>query len=355
VPQPDPERRHGFISDSQPTIRWRSRCRIWRLPLVESEGLDLRMAWIPGDPSGQQGEFLLATELVSLRQWREVARWPAEMVELNPDPMEQGAADQPVSGITAEQAQEFCCRLAARSGRYFELPSEDQWEYAALAGSRGPYSWGEVWSQSLAAEVANSWGLRQMHGSLWQWCRWGALRGGSWNDPVERCQASSRAEAKDGLPPETVGLRVCCLPFGTPSHRLEASKRQWRPRLTRLACEQVLGKPLGEAEFEELLRGMQRFRIQTVARVRFFLVMMRERLSHDDEAERHRDPGVLLGTGGDGFEAFAKRMGDGGNKLADRSRTPQEFWAGLRLHEEETLRRLNDAYQKAVIAFPDPG
>ena len=88
--------------DQQRSIRWRTRWRFWREPLAE--GVELLMAWIPADPAGQQREYLLASEPISLRQWQVVAGWPAEGEELNPDPSEHHLPDQPVTGISHQQA-----------------------------------------------------------------------------------------------------------------------------------------------------------------------------------------------------------------------------------------------------------
>jgi hypothetical protein len=255
--------------DQQQAIRWRSRWRRWREPLAE--GVELLMAWIPADPAGQQREYLLASEPISLRQWQVVAGWPAEGEDLNPDPSEHHLPDQPVTGISHQQALEFCRRLATHSGRYYELPSHEQWEHACRAGSPSAYSWGDAWSESLAADTANPWGLRQMQGGLWEWCHEGGLRGGSWNDPVERRQCDSRAEASEPLHPSTVGLRVCCLPLGTPVQELKASRHQWRPPVSRSACEEVLGHQLSEAHHADLLLGLRKFRILTLPRIRYFL------------------------------------------------------------------------------------
>jgi formylglycine-generating enzyme len=94
-----------------------------------------------------------------------------------------------------------------------ELPIEAQWEYACRAGTDTAYSFGAQIDSSLAnfgrksiktvpvtRFPANPWGLMQMHGNVWEWCRddrrkyadeavfdpegpsgsHRALRGGSW-------------------------------------------------------------------------------------------------------------------------------------------------------------------------------
>jgi hypothetical protein len=362
---------------AESAILWTVRCRLWREPLAD--GVVLPMVWIPADPGGQPGECLLGSEPVTLRQWQVVAGWPpqAEELEPKPEPTVHGDPDQPVSGISHGQAVEFCRRLAARTGRYYELPTEQDWEHACRAGGTTPYSWGVAWSPILAADVANPWGLWRMHGGLWEWCRGGGLRGGSWADPVERRQARSRAEASETWAPLTVGMRVCCLPFGTPFQRLEASRAQWRPPLTRTACEQVLGQPLSEERFENLQRGLRRFRIRATRPLRLFLALLADYLGagavdsrhplrlSDPEAEDRFARGLAdlsiageeaVGTAGDQFSAAAFLWKDRAlRERAEQAASAEAFWTALGLPKGERQDSFLRAWTRAVNAFPGGG
>jgi CheY-like chemotaxis protein len=174
-----------------------------------------------------------------------------------------------VERVSWEEAMEFCRRLSQRSRRRYSLPSEAQWEYACRAGSSTAYAFGSELTAELAtlrfhaspltdpgapasaaagpqttpvqvdsAHPANTWGLREMHGNVREWCldHWhdsysGApsdgsawidaeapataervVRGGSWMD----LPSDARSACRRRLPPQSrepiVGLRVVCLP-----------------------------------------------------------------------------------------------------------------------------------------------
>ncbi len=110
------------------------------------------------------------------------------------------------------------------------LPTEMQWEYAARAGARSAYWWGDGWDPArgnanfigerrrdqknggttpVLRYAPNPWGLYDMHGNVWEWCcdpwhpRRGApqarldegarvVRGGSWFDHPGFARAAFR-------------------------------------------------------------------------------------------------------------------------------------------------------------------
>src|SRR5262249_50205648 len=110
--------------------------------------------------------------------------------------------DLPIGNVNFAEAEGFCKKLTelARGagelpdGWEFRLPTEAQWEYACRAGtttatacgdslsstqanfSGKPYNGGAVGSSlKRAAPVgrypANPWGLHDMHGNTFEWCR----------------------------------------------------------------------------------------------------------------------------------------------------------------------------------------
>jgi sulfatase modifying factor 1 len=122
-----------------------------------------------------------------------------------PGPLTQelpAGEDLPVGNVNFAETEDFCRRLTQRgrqSGELpadweFRLPTEAQWEYACRAGTttatafgnslsstqanfKGkPYNGGEPGpSLNRAAPVgsypANAWGLHDMHGNTFEWCR----------------------------------------------------------------------------------------------------------------------------------------------------------------------------------------
>ncbi|MCE2806557.1 MAG: formylglycine-generating enzyme family protein [Gemmataceae bacterium] len=97
-----------------------------------------------------------------------------------------GREGNPVICITHHTAMEYCRWLSRKTGRWYRLPTEAEWEYACRAGTSTAYSYGDdasklgdyAWfagnSEELAHPVgkkkANPWGLHDMHGNACEWC-----------------------------------------------------------------------------------------------------------------------------------------------------------------------------------------
>ena len=121
--------------------------------------------------------------------------------------------DKPVETISWDDAMEYCRKLTEREcsagrlpdGYEYTLPTEAQWEYACRAGTTGDVAveldamgWyadnsGNA-THSVAQKQPNAWGLYDMHGNVWEWCRdWhGNYQGGSVTDPTGPYSGSLR-------------------------------------------------------------------------------------------------------------------------------------------------------------------
>jgi formylglycine-generating enzyme required for sulfatase activity len=180
--------------------------------------------------------YIGATE-VTQGQWRAV---------MGNNPSQFRGDNLPVDGVTWEEAQLFCEKLSELSGRYYTLPTEAQWEYAASGGSQTLYSGGvnidEVaWygansgrrTHPVALKLPNAFGIYDMSGNIWEWCSdWYApydiadqinptgpqfgtervLRGGSWIIEAEHCRITYRNANVPTARDYNYGFRVVCLP-----------------------------------------------------------------------------------------------------------------------------------------------
>ena len=91
----------------------------------------------------------------------------------------------PVINVTQYAASQFCKWLTAKTGRYYRLPTEAEWEYACRGGKSTPYSFGRNvkkldsygWYKGNSAgklgssklKAPNPYGLYDMHGNAAEW------------------------------------------------------------------------------------------------------------------------------------------------------------------------------------------
>lgn len=228
-----------------------------------------RMRWIPpgtfmmGSPESEVGRyedefqhrvqvangFWLADTAVTQQLWQIVmGTYPSQFKETK----------QPVTPVAWDDCQTFCRRLnQGVAGLDARLPTEREWEYACRAGTttatwagnllpeqetRAPQLEEIAWysensgakSHPVAQKTANPWGLYDMLGNVWEWCRdefnyyagdpssardtavavparvnpLYVLRGGDWDSNARFLRAACRYANRADSSSTTVGFRL---------------------------------------------------------------------------------------------------------------------------------------------------
>jgi formylglycine-generating enzyme required for sulfatase activity len=241
----------------------------------------IALCWCPpgrftmGSPPGERGRrpdeaqvevtltkgFWAAKHEVTQGEWRRViGAFPDRLPSA-----EFGEGDEfPVYWINFEEAERFCSALTRRhqqsgalpAGWTITLPTEAQWEYTCRAGTGTATSFGDTLGQHQAnfsesddravrargsarkvgSYPANAWGLHDMHGNVWEWCRDyyhprlpGGMdpdlytskgvpnrdgtysrvrRGGAWIEPEWACRSACRLRYEPPRRSDHIGFRI---------------------------------------------------------------------------------------------------------------------------------------------------
>ncbi|HEU19924.1 MAG TPA: formylglycine-generating enzyme family protein [Deltaproteobacteria bacterium] len=144
---------------------------------------------------------------------------------IQPDESMRGP-NMPVMNVSRDDAEAYCTWLSIKTGKRYRLPTEAEWEKAARGGLDGKdYTWGNeapdeggiyranfgpgldhyIWKKDGHAYTApvgfyppNGYGLHDMAGNLWEWCRDGYDRDYYRNSPYKNPQGPDR-KGKEGI------------------------------------------------------------------------------------------------------------------------------------------------------------
>jgi len=133
--------------------------------------------------------------------------------------------DHPVVNVSWNDAVAFCEWLSDKEGATYRLPTEAEWEFACRAGNPGRFSCGDdesklgeyAWyshqggsnTQPVGRKRANSFGLFDLHGNVWEWCSDGSgpYQEGPVVDPVGSTEASHRVQRGGSLGSQSTFVR----------------------------------------------------------------------------------------------------------------------------------------------------
>lgn len=195
----------------------------------------------------------------SCQIWHEGAWVERSGPVMNPGFEQEG--DHPAVCVSWASAQAYAAWMSTISGKAYRLPTEAEWEYAARAGTKTRYWWGDSadlqkanyncsaappreGTVSVNCFEPNPWGLYQMHGNVWEWVAdyWKpsyvdasrdgtahatldssakrVLRGGSWRNGPNGIRSARRHAARTDFRRGDVGFRMARTLRATGSSRL---------------------------------------------------------------------------------------------------------------------------------------
>lgn len=258
------ERRAFVVDGVEFAFRWAPPGRFWQGSPETEEGRDYYE--YRREVELARGFWILETETTQA-MWRVVC---------GGNPSEFRGERRPVDSVGLEEIAAFCAALSRRvDGKrpeksekpdesvktdaandvWFALPTEAQWEYAARAGTTGPYPAATLeeiaWfgdengggTRDVATKKPNAWGLYDVCGNLWEWCadRFGDYptdaegrglpavdptgatpeecpgnirvdRGGCWDSEASECRTARRGFYDADRKGPYVGFRFICVP-----------------------------------------------------------------------------------------------------------------------------------------------
>ena len=154
----------------------------------------------------------------------------------NPVKFKTGNENMPVEQVSWDDVKVFIKNLNAKEGtNAYRLPTEEEWEYAARAGTTTKWYCGD--DESCANSIAvyrnnkpspvgtkktNAWGLYDMSGNVWEWtescctnnynsakdCSRRSIRGGSWDGVAGNTRSANRYNYSPDSREYYIGFRL---------------------------------------------------------------------------------------------------------------------------------------------------
>ncbi|HKP52644.1 MAG TPA: SUMF1/EgtB/PvdO family nonheme iron enzyme [Chloroflexia bacterium] len=216
-------------------------------------------AFLMGSDEGEENErpvhqvtitrpYYMAIYAVTQGQWKEIMHSEPWKEKGYVKEHVQEGDDYPAVYVSWYDAQDFLTKLSEIDNQnIYNLPTEEEWEYAARAGTNTKFSFGdderdlrwygwyrdmtqrgEEYAHPVGKKKPNPWGLYDMHGNVWEWMdNWyygsyaarpnlypneKVLRGGGWDYPAYGARSAFRNSELPSRSGNPMGFRLVYRP-----------------------------------------------------------------------------------------------------------------------------------------------